>query len=111
MSEATLQQKANALRGKSLKEPGAGELVTTLCELVRIESAPDKNGTMVNSQVRRCPKGNLCSIIFNGERGLLKFRDKAGYSNPLNHIKKCCFSDDKSLLIDAYWEAKVGTKI
>jgi hypothetical protein len=53
----------------------------------------------------------LCSIILNGERGLLKFRDKAGYSNPLNHIKKCCFSDDKSIMIDAYWEAKVGTKI
>jgi hypothetical protein len=111
MSEATLLQKANALREKSGKEPGAVEIVTTLCEFLQSESAPDKNGTMVNSQVRRCPKGNLCSIIFNGERGLLKFRDKAGYSNPLNHIKKCCFSDDKSIMIDAYWEAKVGTKI
>ena len=111
MSEATLLQKANALREKSGKEPGAVEIVTTLCEFLQSESAPDKNGTMVNSQVQRCPKGNLCSIIFNGERGLLKFRDKAGYSNPLNHIKKCCFSDDKSIMIDAYWEAKVGTKI
>jgi hypothetical protein len=53
----------------------------------------------------------LCSINANGEKGVIKFRDKAGFTNPLNHTKKCCFSDDKSLLIDAYWEAKVGTKI
>jgi hypothetical protein len=66
---------------------------------------------MVNSQVRLCPKGDLCSINANGERGLMKFRDKAGFTNPFNHIKKCCFSDDKSIMIDAYWEAKVGTKI
>lgn len=65
----------------------------------------------MNSQVRRCPKGDLCSINANGERGLMKFHDKAGFTNPFNHIKKCCFSDDKSIMIDAYWEAKVGTKI
>jgi hypothetical protein len=111
MSEASLSEKANALRAKSGKDPRAEEIVTPLCEFIRSESAPDKNGHMVNYQVLRCPKGTLCSINANGERGVIKFRDKAGFTNPLNHIKKCCFSDDKSLLIDAYWEAKVGTKI
>ena len=41
----------------------------------------------------------------------MKFRDKAGFTNPINHIMKCCFSNDKSIMIDAYWEARVGTKI
>ena len=111
MFEASLSEKANALRAKSGKDPRAKEIVTTLCEFIRSKSAPDKNGHIVNYQVQRCPKGTLCSINANGERGVIKFRDKAGFTNPLNHIKKCCFSNDKSLLIDAYWEAKVGTKI
>jgi hypothetical protein len=111
MSEASLSEKANALRAKSGKDPRAKEIVTTLCEFIQSKSAPDKYGHMVNYQVWRCPKGALCSINAKRERGVIEFRDKAGFTNPLNHIKKCCFSNDKSLLIDAYWKAKVGTKI
>jgi hypothetical protein len=111
MSEASLSEKVNALRAKSGKDPRAEEIVTTLCEFILSKSAPEKNGHIVNYQVRRCPKGTLGSINANLERGVIKFHVKAEFTNPLNHIKKCCFSDDKSLLIDAYWEAKVGTKI
>jgi hypothetical protein len=111
MSEASLSEKANALRAKSGKDPRAEKIVTTLCEFIQSESAPDKNGHIVNYQVRHCPKGTLYSINANGERRVIKFHDKARFTNPLNHIKKYCFSSDKSLLIDAYWEAKVGTKI
>jgi hypothetical protein len=111
MSEASLSEKANALRAKSGKDPRAEEIVTTLCEFIQSESAPDKNGNMVTSQVRHCPKGTFCSLNANGEMGLIKFRKQAGFTNPLNHIKKFCFSNDNSLLLDAYWEAKVGAKI
>jgi hypothetical protein len=111
MSEASLSEKANSLREKSDNNLKIKEIVTTLCEFIQSESAPDKNGHMVKYQVQRCPKGTLCSINASRERGVIKFRDKAAFTNPLNHIKKCCFSYDKSLLIDAYWEAKVGIKI
>jgi hypothetical protein len=111
MLEASLSEKAKALRTKPGKDPRAKEIVPTLCEFIRSKSAPDKNGKMVTSQVQHFPKGTLCSINANGERGVINFCNKAKFTNPLNHIKKCCFSNDNSLLIDAYWEAKVGTKI
>jgi hypothetical protein len=68
---------------------------------------------MVLYQVRQCPRGDYCKIALPGhtDRGRIKFKDMAGYSNPLKHILSCCFANDTDAIHNAYWESQVGKKM